>query len=68
MDYAIKVVQKNGEEDFLCDGLSDRPTRLPSYAAAYHQRDFLKIGMEGDAERESMIAAMQEFIAKFREN
>jgi len=55
MDYAIKVVQKNGEEDFLCDGLSDRPTRFPSYAAAYHQRDFLKIGMQGDVQSINIV-------------
>jgi hypothetical protein len=46
--YAIKVVQKNGEEDFLCEGLGEVPTRFPSHAAAYRQVEFMKIGMEGD--------------------
>jgi hypothetical protein len=54
-DYAIKVVQKNGDEDFLCDGMGNVPTRFPSYAAAYHQADFLKIGIEGDVQSINIV-------------
>lgn len=50
MIFAIKVVQKNGEEDFLCDGLTQTPSRFPSRSAAWRQVDFLKIGMEGDVQ------------------
>lgn len=55
MDYAIKVVQKNGDEDFLCGGLTNHPKRFPSYAAAYHQVDFMKIGMEGDVQSINIV-------------
>jgi hypothetical protein len=54
-DYAIKVIQKNGDEDFLCDGLGDTPTRFPSYAAAMRQYDFLKVGMEGDVQSINVV-------------
>jgi hypothetical protein len=60
-DYAIKVVQKNGAEDFLCDGLGDRPTRFPSYAAAYRQVDFMKIGMEGDVQSINIVKYPKKF-------
>ena len=54
-DYAIKVVQKNGDEDFLCDGLGTVPTRFPSYSAAYRYVDFLKVGMEGDVQSINIV-------------
>ena len=54
-DYAIKVIQKNGDEDFLCDGLGNTPTRFPSCAAAMRQYDFLKIGMEGDVQSINVV-------------
>ena len=54
-DYAIKVVQKNGDEDFLCDDLGETPTRFRSYAAAYHKVDFMRIGMEGDVQSINIV-------------
>jgi len=53
--YAIKVVQKNGDEDFLCEGLGNRIVRFPSYAAAYHYMDFMRIGMEGDVQSINIV-------------
>jgi hypothetical protein len=35
--WAIKVVQKSGDEEYLCDGLGDTPSRFPSRAAAQKQ-------------------------------
>ena len=56
MKYAIKVVQKNGDEDFICDGLGNVPTRFPSYADAYHHvKLFLRIGMEGDVQSINVV-------------
>lgn len=49
-DYAIKVIQKDGDEDYLCDGLGSTPSRFPSRAAAQRQVDFMEIGMEGDVQ------------------
>jgi hypothetical protein len=45
MDYAIKVVQKNGNEAFVCDALGKLPTCFPSRAAAQRQADEWKIGL-----------------------
>jgi hypothetical protein len=53
--YAIKVVQKNGDEEFLCDGLGDTPARFPSRAAAQRQKEFMLIGMEGDVQSINVV-------------
>lgn len=55
MIYAIKVVQKNGDEEFLCDGLGDTPARFPSRAAAQRQKEFMLIGMEGDVQSINVV-------------
>jgi len=60
-DYAIKVVQNNGDEDFLCDGLGSRPTRFPSYAAAYRQVDFMKIGMADEVQSINIVKYPKKF-------
>jgi hypothetical protein len=54
-DYAIKVVQDDGEEDFLCDGLGNVPTHFPSRAAAQRQVDFMKLGMDGDVQSINIV-------------
>jgi hypothetical protein len=43
--------ENRGEED----GLTNIPTRFPSYTAAHHQADFLKIGMEGDVQSINVV-------------
>jgi hypothetical protein len=55
VNYAIKIIQKNGAEDFLCDGLTTRPTKFPSRAAAERQRDFMNTGMEGDVQSINVV-------------
>jgi hypothetical protein len=55
MNYAIKVIDDDGGEDFLCDGLGNRPSRFPSRAAAQRQVDFMKIGMEGDVQSINIV-------------
>ena len=54
-DHAIKVIQKNGDEDFLCDGMGNTPTRFPSYEAAMRQYEFLKIGLKGDVQSINVV-------------
>jgi hypothetical protein len=55
--YAIKVIQKNGREDYLRDGVSanGRITGFPSYAAAMRQHDFMRIGMEGEVQSINVV-------------
>jgi len=48
--YAILVVQDNGDEDYLCDGVGDVATRFVTRARAQEMRDFMAIGMAGDVE------------------
>jgi len=48
--YAILVVQDNGDEDYLCDGFGEVPTRFVTRAKAQEMRDFMAIGMAGDVE------------------
>lgn len=53
--YAIKVVQKNGDEEYLCDGLGSTPAKFPSRAAAQRQKEFMLIGMEGDVQSINVV-------------
>jgi hypothetical protein len=55
--YAIKVVQKDGDEDYLRDGIAadGRITEFPTYAHAVHKADFLRIGMEGGVQSINVV-------------
>jgi hypothetical protein len=57
VEYAIKVIQKNGREDYLRDGLAanGRITEFPTYAHAIHKADFLRVGMEGDVQSINVV-------------
>jgi len=55
VNYAIKVVQKLGDEEFLCEGLGDTPARFPSKAAAERQKQFMLIGMEDDVQSINVV-------------
>lgn len=55
MIYAIRVVQKNGSGDYLCDGLGNTPSKFPSRAAAQRQKDFMMIGMDGDVQSINIV-------------
>jgi hypothetical protein len=55
VNYAILVIQQEGDEDYLCDGLGNRPTKFPSRAAAQRQVDFMKIGMDGDVQSINIV-------------
>ena len=55
MFYAILVIDQDGEEDYLCDGLGNRPTKFLSRAAAQRQVDFMKIGMDGDVQSINIV-------------
>lgn len=53
--FAILVVQDDGEEDYLCEGMGDTPTRFFSRKSAEEFRDFMKIGMEGDVQSINVV-------------
>ncbi len=55
MIYAIKVVQKSGDDTYLCEGLGDTPARFPSRAAAERQKQFMLIGMEGEVQSINVV-------------
>lgn len=53
--FAILVVQLDGDEHYLCDGMGDRPTRYSSREEAQKMVDFMKIGMEGDVQSINVV-------------
>ena len=56
MRYRIKVIWKNGEEEFVQEGL--RPGRyaiFTSRASAQQQADFLKMGIGCDAQSINVV-------------
>lgn len=53
--YAILVVDEEGEEEYLCDGMGDHPTRFSSREAALDMVAFMKIGMEGDVQSINVV-------------
>ena len=53
--FAILVVDEDGEEEFLCDGLGDTPAKFPSRAAAEKQKEFMLIGMEDDVQSINVV-------------
>jgi len=53
--YAILVIQKNGCQDYLCERLTNTPSRFPSRAAAQRQVDFMEIGMKGDVQSINIV-------------
>ena len=48
--FAIFVTFLDGEEDYVCDGMSDRVKMFHSRSRAQEQVDFMMIGMEGEVE------------------
>jgi hypothetical protein len=55
VSYAILVIGQDGEEDYVCDGLGDRPVKFPSRAAAQRQVEFLELGMNGDVQSINIV-------------
>lgn len=55
MNYAILVIDQDGDKRYLCDGFGDRPSRFPSRAAALKQVEFMKIGMEGEVQSINVV-------------
>lgn len=55
MAYAIKVIYDSGDEEFLCEGFSDRPARFHSLNAAKKQRDFMKMGMDDECQSINVV-------------
>lgn len=55
MNYAILVIQNDGDEDYLCEGMTSTPAKYPSRAAAQRMVDFMKIGMEGDVQSINIV-------------
>jgi len=52
--YAIKVVQKNGDESYLRE-TNGQITRFPSYAAAMKQREFMMVGMKNEVQSINVV-------------
>jgi len=53
--YALLVISLDGEEEYLCDGMGDRPSRFFSRREAQSQKDFMWIGMEGDVQSINIV-------------
>jgi hypothetical protein len=54
--FAILVIDLDGDEEYLCNGLGDIPARFPSRAAAQRQVDFMKIGMEDEVQSINIVS------------
>jgi hypothetical protein len=54
--YAIKMIDANGEEDWVCVGFSDRIAIFPSQARAQEQADFIEMGLD-EGERLYVVKA-----------
>lgn len=53
--FAIKVIWSDGEEEFLKEGLSaTKVAKFSSRKQAQSQADFMKIGMDGDDDVQSV--------------
>ena len=53
--FAILVIDNDGEESFVCDGMGDTPSRYLSKAKAKEFADFMKIGMEGECQSINVV-------------
>jgi hypothetical protein len=53
--FALLVIGLNGEEDYLCNGMGDTPTRFFSKREAQSQKDFMWIGMDGDVQSINIV-------------
>lgn len=53
--FAVLVVWSDGGEEYLSEGLSERPARFPNRRDAEHQRDFMRIGMADECESISVV-------------
>jgi hypothetical protein len=51
--YALKVIQKNGDEDFVRE-MSGEIARF-TYAGAYHKRDFLLAGIADEVQSINIV-------------
>jgi hypothetical protein len=55
MSFAIKVIDEDGEEEYLCEGMGDTPAKYPSRHAAQEMVDFMKIGMDGEVQSINVV-------------
>jgi hypothetical protein len=55
VNWAIKVVWPNGEEEFLHPGITGKVALFRSLKAAKEQRDFMWIGMEGECQSINIV-------------
>jgi hypothetical protein len=56
MTWAIKMVDSDGEEDWVCTGFSNEIALFPSKARAQQQADFMEMGLD-DGERLYVVKA-----------
>lgn len=64
--WALLVIWKDGDEEYLCDGLGDRPTRFVSSARAADQRDFMLMGMDDEVQSINVVPYPREKSASAR--
>ena len=53
--YAVLVIWKTGEEEYLHQGLGSKTARFVSRAAAQRQADFMKMGMEEEVQSINVV-------------
>jgi hypothetical protein len=56
MNFAVLVIDNDGEEEYLCDGMGDTPSKFHSRHAAQETVDFIKIGLEGDVQSINVVS------------
>lgn len=53
--FAILVIDNEGEENYVCDGMGNIPTRYSSRARAKEQVEFFKMGMEDEVQSINVV-------------
>ena len=54
-NWAILVIWKNGDEEYLHEGLSSRTARFASRSDAIEQTKFMKMGMEDEVQSINVV-------------
>ncbi len=56
MSYAILVVWKDGNEEYLKEGYSDKPAIFLSKSSAKEQAEFMYMGMEEEVQSINVVS------------
>ena len=55
MSYAILVIDKEGNEEYVCDGLGDRPSCFLTKRLAEEQAEFLGMGIADEVQSINVV-------------